>query len=257
MPKPGSTVSILSQSRRVRRLTSRTGSAVPTRTASTRLSTRWKMRSSRRAPRPFRSSASQSCADELADIARDGFRRADRLGEGATNLDELRRPNGIDRLAEPSQGLVEAAAEFGTEAQRERRAGLCRQFPDALKTEDAKAVDDILRQAEGGDRQIENRPGALARRDDEDRTRGKTRKRMGGAPAVGERGAGGDARRCRAARPYRLDHGVFAAMQMRRAGNVDDDARPAGRRRRSAHSAGAPKAPAARALRRRRRDRRP
>ena len=139
------------------------------------------------------------------------------------NLDKLRRPRWIDRFAEPSQGLIKAAAEFGTKAQGERRPGFCRQFPNCLKTEDAKAVHEFLGQAEGGDRQIEDRPGALARRDDEDRTRGKTRQRMSGAPAVGERGAGGDARSFDP-----LDHiprhGVFAAKEMRRAENIDDDA---------------------------------
>jgi hypothetical protein len=65
IPKPGSIVSILSTSNRDIRLASRSGSAVPTRTAWARLSTRWQTRSSRRAPSPFSSSASQSWTASL------------------------------------------------------------------------------------------------------------------------------------------------------------------------------------------------
>ena len=64
-PKPGEMVSILSHRRRVSRFASRTGVAMPTRTAWVRLSTRWQMRSSRRAPRPPASRRSQSWVTSL------------------------------------------------------------------------------------------------------------------------------------------------------------------------------------------------
>src|SRR3984893_8800807 len=61
-------------------------------------------------------------ANELVCIAGNGLRRADRLGEAAADLDEVRRANRINRLAEASHGLIEAAAKIGTEAQDKRRS---------------------------------------------------------------------------------------------------------------------------------------
>src|ERR1019366_2833034 len=67
--------------------------------------------------------------EELGRIAGDGFGGADRLGEAAANLDEVGRANRFDRLGDPPQRLIETPSEFRTKAQRQRRAGFCRQFP--------------------------------------------------------------------------------------------------------------------------------
>jgi len=140
--------------------------------------------------KPLRLQRLAKLDDKLACVAGDCFSRRDRFSKGAANLYKVRRPHRIDRLTDPSQGLIEAAARFGTEAQGERRARRGRQFTDDCKTEDAKAVDHILRQAQSADRQIQDRFRALARWNDDGRTRGKTRQRMSGAPAAGEGGAG-------------------------------------------------------------------
>ena len=111
------------------------------------------MRSSRRAPRPFCSNASQSWAASLPDITRDGLRRADRFGEGAADLDQRFGADRLDRLGDPAGGLVEAAAQLGPEAQRKRCARLRQQIADAVEAEHAETIDQIGRKPQGDDRQ--------------------------------------------------------------------------------------------------------
>jgi hypothetical protein len=88
-----------------------------------------------RAEAPASSSAAQSCRDQLADIAGDGLGRADRLGEGAADLDQLRRRTGSIGSRRIAQRLVEAAAELGAEAQGQRRARLRQEIADAAEAE--------------------------------------------------------------------------------------------------------------------------
>src|SRR5580692_11150370 len=73
MPKPGSMVSILSQRSLVRRFTSRTES--------------------------FGLEGLTELGDELADVTGNCLGGADRLREDTADLDEIRRPNRINRLA--------------------------------------------------------------------------------------------------------------------------------------------------------------
>ena len=120
-----------------------------------RLSTRCSSRSSAPRAEAFRLERLAELDDQLAGVAGDGLGRADRLGKGAAHLDEVRRAHRIDRLAEPSHGLIETAAEFGTEAQGERRAGFCQQIADALEAEDAKIIDHVAREPQRRDRQRE------------------------------------------------------------------------------------------------------
>jgi hypothetical protein len=82
---------------------------------------------------------------ELGDIARDGFRRADRFSESLADFDQLRGADGLDRFAEAADGLVDAPSEFGPEAQRKRCAGLRQQIADVVKPKDAQTVDKISR----------------------------------------------------------------------------------------------------------------
>jgi hypothetical protein len=158
--------------------------------------------------------------DKLGSIARDGFRCGDRLREDAAHLDKVGRTHGIDRLADPAQGLIEATANLGAKAQRQRRAWLVRQFADAIEAENEKALQHFLRQSKGCDGQIENGGRACSLRDDGNGPRDITGKRMGGAPAVGERGAPGKAGR-REPVDHGFDHGFFTAMQMVRASRID------------------------------------
>ena len=100
------------------RLGSRTGWAVPTRTASMRLSTRWN-RAGRAAARRGRcsSSAAHRAVDQLAGVAGDRLGRADRLGAKARRTcDQFRRLDRLDRLGRAAVGLIQPADEFGTEA---------------------------------------------------------------------------------------------------------------------------------------------
>jgi len=59
------------------------------------------------------------CVDELADVASDGLGRRNRFGEGAAYLYQFGRPDRLDRLSGVAEGLVEAPAQLGTEAQRQ------------------------------------------------------------------------------------------------------------------------------------------
>jgi hypothetical protein len=117
MPKPGSMVSILSQSSRVIRLTSR------------------------RAPRPARSRASQSCA------ASHGLGSPDRLGEGAADLDQGLGADRLDRLGKATGRLIKTPAELGSKTQRQRCTRLRQHISHAVKAEDMKSADHVGRQA--------------------------------------------------------------------------------------------------------------
>ena len=151
---------------------------------------------------------------ELADVARDGFRRADRFGEGAADLDQLLRTDRLDRLGDLAGRLVKAAAELGTEAQRERRARLRQQIADALEAEHAKAVDQIGREAQRRDRKRRDIGGGRSRLGDEGRARREARQRMRRAPGVGDRRRGRECRRQPACRS------AWQAWQLRR--HADD-----------------------------------
>ena len=153
MPKPGSMVSILSQSSRVMRFTSRSGRPVPTRTACARLSTRWQIKSSRRAPRPLSLQSVAKLWSELADGARHGLGRPDGLGEGAADLDQGLGADRLDRLGEATGRLIKTPAELRAEAQRQRRARLRQHIAHAVKTEDMKIADHTGRQPQRCDRQ--------------------------------------------------------------------------------------------------------
>ena len=176
------------------RLASRSGRPVPTRTACARLSTRWQMRSSRRAPRPLPSKRLAELGGELADVARDRLGRADRFGKGAPHLDQFLRTDGLDRLGDPAGGLIEAPAELGAEAQRQRRTRLRQQIANAVEAEDAKSADQIGREAQAprsasGAISCAALPGS-----DTKPGRGvEARKGMGCAPGVGDGGAGAQA----------------------------------------------------------------
>jgi hypothetical protein len=158
--------------------------------------------------------------DELGRVPCDCLRRADRLREDTADLNEIRRANRINRFTEASHGLIEAAAEFGTEAQDKRRAGFCREFADALKIEDGQVLHHGFGQAQGGDGQVEDGRRTFSRRNDDGGPDAIAGKGMGGAPAIGERGPRGDAR-CGELVDHPLQHGVFPAMKMGGAGCVD------------------------------------
>ena len=101
MPKPGSTFSILSHSSRVRRFTR--GPAAPFRPGSPARGCRPARTADRGAGlRDPASSSGHRFAVSLADVSRDGFRSADRLGEKPLRLDDVWRPDGLDRFAGPA-----------------------------------------------------------------------------------------------------------------------------------------------------------
>ena len=165
MPKPGSMVSILSHSSRVMRLTSRSGRPAPTRTACARLSTRWQMRSSRRAPRPLLSKLSQSTGQaSLPDVAPDRFRRADGLGEGAAHLDQLLRTDGLDRFGGMAGRLVKSTAELRTPKRSAEGARGCaaRTSRRCARSRAPESSNKIGRGAQGGDRKGSDIAGGLA-----------------------------------------------------------------------------------------------
>ena len=125
---------------------------------------------------------------ELADIACNGFRSANRLGEGAADLDQVRRADRFDRVADPARRLVQAAAELGSETQRERRARLRQQIGDAIEAKHAKRFDELGREAQCLDRQRRDIRGGCSRLGDEGRARREARQRVRCAQSVGDRG---------------------------------------------------------------------
>ena len=59
---------------------------------------------------------------ELADVAGDRLGSTDGFREGAPHLDQVERPDRLDRLGHIAERLVETAREFGAKAQRQHRA---------------------------------------------------------------------------------------------------------------------------------------
>ena len=226
MPKPGSMVSILSQSSRVMRLASRSGRPVPTRT---RLGAVVDAMADEIEPARAEALQLQRVAElggELADVAGDGLRRADRLGEGAADLDQPSGRIGSIGSAMPADGLVEAAAELGAEAQRQRRARLRQQLADAVEAEHAETIDQLGRKPQRRDRQAADIGRGASRLGDVARPGAEARQGVGRAPGVGDGGAGAKADAGELVDQGRK-HGGLAAMQMIGAGGVDDD--PVGR----------------------------
>ena len=203
MPKPGSMVSIRSQSSRVRRLASRTGCAVPTRMACDAVVDAVAEKVEAPGAEALRVERRAELGRQLADVAGDRLGGADRLGEGAARLDQVGRADRLDRLGQLAEGLVEAPAELRAEAQGERRARLREQVADPLEAEDAQVRRHRLRQPEGCQRQGRQHRGAMSGRRDEGRPRGMAGQRMSGAPAVGDGRAGGDAGQGQPRRPAR------------------------------------------------------
>ena len=159
---------------------------------------------------------------KLADVARDRFHRADRLGEGAAHLDQLLRTDGLDWLGDLAGRLVKAAAELRTEAEREGRARLRQQVADVLEAELPEAANHIGREAQGGDRKGSDIARGLARLGHVAGPSVEAREGMGRAPAVGDGGA--DAKTDAAELlEQRGKHRSFVAIQVIRAGGVDDD----------------------------------
>src|SRR5258708_38433853 len=119
MRKPGAMVSILSHSSRVMRLASR--SSRPASDAH-RLRAAVDTVADEIKPPCAEALALQALAElggELADVARDRFHRADRLGEGAAHLDQLLRTDGIDRFGGMAGRLGKSTAGLRTGAGRQ------------------------------------------------------------------------------------------------------------------------------------------
>jgi len=71
--------------------------------------------------------------DEATDVFVDRFRSAYRFLEVAEHLDDLGRPDGIDRLGLQAAHLVETTTDLGAETQCERCPWCRRQFADGLE----------------------------------------------------------------------------------------------------------------------------
>jgi hypothetical protein len=65
---------------------------------------------------------------------------ADGFDEGAVDLDQFVGTDRFDRFSGPTDCLVESAAKFRAEAQRERRARVRQQLAHAVEAEHAKGV---------------------------------------------------------------------------------------------------------------------
>ena len=161
---------------------------------------------------------------ELADVARDRFRRADRLGEGAAHLDQSLRTDRLDRFGGMAGRLVKSTAELRTEAEREGRARLRQQVADVLEAELPEAANHIGREAQGGDRKGSDIALGLARLGHVAGPRAEAREGMGRAPAVSDGGAGAKTDAAELLE-QRGKHRSFIAIQVIRAGRLSSPLR--------------------------------
>ena len=140
MPKPGSIVSILSQSSRVRRLTSRDRQRGAD-ADGLRCGCRRGGKADRGAGRqdPSSSSAAQSSADQLADVAGDGLRRrrSARRRRGATSIRSGGRIGSIGSATRP-RAWSSRRPSSGPKRRASGARGWASKIADALEAEDAQ-----------------------------------------------------------------------------------------------------------------------
>ncbi len=160
---------------------------------------------------------------KLQGVARQGLRRADRLGEHPADLDEFWGFDRLDGLARASIGLVETAGQFGAEPERQGRARLGLDLADGVDAHLAQGVGHAFGQPQRPGRQVGDSPAALIARHDRRRGMDKPGQGMRRAPAASHGGP-----RAEAGGGQPADHvgeqGVLAAEQVRRAAGVDHQA---------------------------------
>ena len=204
MPKPGSTVSILSQSSRVRRLTSRTGCAVPTRTASMRIVDAVEQKIE--APR-----AEALRLQRLAKLRRRACRCSGRLFPARRSARQRRgEPRSVPaggsarsaRRAVPrpdrAGGRVRDRNAAPTAREASPRVRAMRSKPRTRRPSTMSVGRRKRRDRQGAESAVALSPGGMTIVG----RAAEARQRMGGAPAPGERSARARCRRRQAARPF-------------------------------------------------------
>ena len=156
-PRPGSTVSSRSLSRRARWAAWRDGAAVPMRIACTEPSTRSNSRSRRRAPCPAASSSPQTAVQQLVDDRAEGLGGQQRLDEREPVRHHVVGHHGLDRLEHAPGRLVEPQRDLLAEAAHQRSPGGFGQLADPVEAQPPQRADGLRRQAQGGDRQRRDR----------------------------------------------------------------------------------------------------
>ena len=81
--------------------------------------------------------------NQLSDVTRDRLRRADRLGKGAPNFDQVRRPDRDDWLCDFTECLAQSAGDLGTIPQNERGTRLSEQVTSHLEAEDPQLSSNV------------------------------------------------------------------------------------------------------------------
>ena len=179
-------------------------------------------------------------AGQPGDHRGEGFGGQQRFDEAQPRLEQVRREDRGDRLEHRAQRLVQPCRDQRAEAAGQRRARRGGQCADGLEAEQAQAVGDVGRQAQGLDRQ--GGEGGCRLADGDDRNDASPRAarpglshppavagrispchRMRGAGRVGDRGTGGDPLGGQPADQV-AQQPRLAAVQMRAAGDVDPDA---------------------------------
>ena len=128
--------------------------------------------------------ASRELADQPAHIFGDGLRCADRLGKILRDLHQLRRSDRLDRFGDAAKHLIQPARGLRPEPQRQRRTRHGRELANRIDTEHAQALDDLRRQPQGDDRQVDDRLHHIVHRHDSRFRRQQPGERMRGAPGV-------------------------------------------------------------------------
>ena len=237
-PRPGSTVSSFAASSPARWRASRLGRAVPTRICSTLPSTRWKARSSRRAPTALAFQMRRQLGGEMLDGAGEIGRLGDRLGEAEPHPPHRRLAHRRQRLRNRAERLIETPRHTLAETAGERLARHRIEIADPAQPDPAQPGDGCRVEPQRLDRQRRQR-GALLAGAGQRRPAGlrrEPRQRRCRAQRTGDRDPVRDALPREAARQIGREL-VLAAPQMGAAGNLDLDA-VARRRERSTGCSG-------------------
>ncbi len=161
---------------------------------------------------------------QLDRIARQGFRRSDRLWRKRTaHLHQLGRRDRLDQVGGPTMRLVEAADQLWSKTMDEGRPGAGLQFADHVETDLREVLDHAVGQAQGADRQARDGAAAVSAVDDHSGIGDVARKGVGRAPAAAHGGAGIHADLGQAADQV-LQVSGLTALQVCSSGRVDHQA---------------------------------
>jgi hypothetical protein len=124
------------------------------------------------------------CRRQFSRVARQGFRRADRLGELPPCFDQFQRADWFDRLTQPPERLIQPLMQLRAKTLCERRTWLAGDVHHPFEAEAAQLLHHVPGDAEKGNGKALEQGRALSRRNDKDRPGSGPREGMCGPPAT-------------------------------------------------------------------------